>query len=131
MSGSDQRLLLDTNAIIALLRGHQGLLDATIQAEWIGASVVSYIEFLAYPNISSDDRTIFEQFMSRVSVIDLTYANTNMINAILAMRHRHRAKLPDAIVAAAAIVQRATLITQDTRLLTLNGMIENLSVVEF
>jgi len=41
-----ERYLLDTNAIIALLQGNQQLIQLLQDAEWIGISIISQIEFL-------------------------------------------------------------------------------------
>jgi predicted nucleic acid-binding protein len=54
MSGG--RYLLDTNAIVCLLRGDQALHQRLRRAEWVGISVLSQIEFLAFPNLSANDR---------------------------------------------------------------------------
>ncbi len=38
-----RRLFLDTNTVIALLRGDKYLLDMCEQSEWIGSSVITYL----------------------------------------------------------------------------------------
>jgi tRNA(fMet)-specific endonuclease VapC len=50
---SGKRLFLDTNAIISLLNYNEELLELTGRAEWIGVSIISYIEFLAFPGLSN------------------------------------------------------------------------------
>lgn len=120
MSGNlPDRLLLDTNAIIGILRGHSALLNRAAQAEWIGASVISYIEFLAFPDISPDDQALFKRFLSRIDVIDLAFSKPKLIDLAIYLRQMHRIKLPDAIIVAAAIDNDAILITNDQQLLTL------------
>ena len=42
------RYLLDTNAIVALLQGNLQLLQLLQNADWIGISIISQIEFLAF-----------------------------------------------------------------------------------
>lgn len=69
--------------------------------------------------------------MSRVNVVDLSYANAPMIDLILAIRRSQRIKLPDAIIAASAILHRASLITRDAQLLALNGTVADLQVAAF
>ena len=44
------RVLLDTNAIAALLQGNVSLVEILKSSEWIGISVISEIEFLANPD---------------------------------------------------------------------------------
>ncbi len=46
MNGS--RLFLDTNAVIALLRGDSNLLTRCREAEWVGVSIVSELELVAF-----------------------------------------------------------------------------------
>ncbi len=46
------RYLLDTNAIVALLQGHRLLTTELQKSEWIGISVISQLEFLAFQSLS-------------------------------------------------------------------------------
>ena len=57
MSGN--RYLLDTNAIIALLKGDSNLIQLLRDAEWIGISVISHIEFLAFSGLTKADKQLF------------------------------------------------------------------------
>ncbi|MEH2001896.1 MAG: hypothetical protein V7L00_24720 [Nostoc sp.] len=61
MSGS--RYLLDTNAIVALLQGNLQLLQFLQNSDWIGISIISQIEFLAFSGLSQGDRQLFQQFI--------------------------------------------------------------------
>jgi len=49
------RYILDTNAVISLLKGNNFLLNIAENAEWVGISIISYIEFLAFPELSDED----------------------------------------------------------------------------
>ncbi len=44
-----KRFLLDTNAIVSLLEGNTALVECVEEAEWVGISIISKIEFLAFP----------------------------------------------------------------------------------
>ncbi len=46
-----KRYLLDTNALVALLQGHEGLLRLTEQARWLGVSVINVLEFLGFDGL--------------------------------------------------------------------------------
>ncbi len=70
MSGN--RYVLDTNAIVALLQGNSQLIQLLQNADWIGVSVISEIEFLVFSGLSQDDRQLFQQFLQRVEVVGLT-----------------------------------------------------------
>jgi tRNA(fMet)-specific endonuclease VapC len=111
MSGN--RYVLDTNAIVALLQGNIQLIELLKDADWIGVSVISQIEFLVFPGLSQDDRHIFEQFLQRVEVLGLGAMDAVLIEKIIEIRQQHRLKLPDAVIAAMAIQNSASLVTTD------------------
>ncbi|MFB2838463.1 hypothetical protein [Floridanema evergladense] len=54
MSGN--RYVLDTNAIVALLQGNVQLVQLLQDANWIGISVISQIEFLVFSGLTEADR---------------------------------------------------------------------------
>ena len=114
------RYFLDTNALVALLQGHQGLIDAVESADWVGLSVVTVLEFLGFAGLSEADRELFDAFVKRVSVLDLAAGNTELIAKTLSLRTGRHLKLPDAIIAASAITSAAILLTNDQQLLKLS-----------
>ena len=73
-------------------------------------SIISQIEFLAFPNLTEADRR-FQQFIQRVEVIDLCSRDNLAIEQIIFIRQQYRSKLPDAIISATAIQNSATLIS--------------------
>ena len=111
MSGN--RYLLDTNAIVALLQGNLQLVQLLQQANWVGISVISQIEFLAFSGLTEQDRQLFQQFLQRVDVVGLSANNTRLIAEIVKIRQLYRLKLPDATIAAMAIHHSAILVTAD------------------
>jgi predicted nucleic acid-binding protein len=119
---SGERYLLDTNAIICLLRGDQALRQRLRRAEWVGISILSEIEFLAFPNLSASDRGIFQQFADSVDVVGLDRAERSLIDRVVSLRAQYRPKLPDAIIAATAIERAAILITDDRQIQKLPGV---------
>ena len=110
---SGERLLLDTNAVVALLQGDVGLVRLLRQAEWIGISVISRIEFLVFSGLTESDRRLFQQFLQRVEVVGLAADDTALTEQIIAVRQQYRLKLPDAVIAAMAIQKDAALVTAD------------------
>ncbi|CAC5340469.1 MULTISPECIES: type II toxin-antitoxin system VapC family toxin [Planktothrix] len=114
MSGN--RYVLDTNAIVALLQGNIQLIELLKDADWIGVSVISQIEFLVFPGLTQDDRQIFDQFLQRVEVMDLATIDIVLIDKIIEIRQQYRLKLPDAIITAMAIQNSASLVTADQEL---------------
>ncbi|MEL6880774.1 MAG: twitching motility protein PilT, partial [Cyanobacteria bacterium J06607_10] len=84
MSGN--RYLIDTNAIVVLLQGNNQLAQLLKQASWLGISVISQIEFLAFPKLSQADQQLFEAFLQRVEVIDLKSNDNVLISQIIEVR---------------------------------------------
>lgn len=111
MSGN--RYVLDTNAIVALLQGNLQLIELLKDAEWLGVSVISQIEFLVFPGLTQGDRQIFEQFLQRVEVLGLVAMDAVLIEKIIEIRQQYRLKLPDAVIAAMTIQNSASLVTAD------------------
>ncbi len=122
MSGKGKRFFLDTNAIVALLTGNKPLLNLLHNADCIATSVICAIEFLSFSGLSEADRTLFQKFLQRVDVFDLCAQDSELIERILAIRMHRQLKLPDAIIAATAAVQKCTLVTADERLLKTKGI---------
>jgi len=111
MSGN--RYLLDTNVIVALLQGNSQLVQLLQNADWIGIAIISQIEFLAFSGLTQSDRQLFQQFLQRVEVVGLVATDIALVEKIIEIRQQYRLKLPDAVVAAMAIQNLASLVTMD------------------
>ncbi|MBN8559566.1 type II toxin-antitoxin system VapC family toxin [Leptolyngbya boryana CZ1] len=111
MSGN--RYLLDTNAISALLKGEGQLVQLLQSADWVGISIISQIEFLAFVGLSRSDRKLFRQFLQRVEVVSLMASDTLLIQKTIEIRQQYRLKLPDALIAAMTLQNMASLVTGD------------------
>lgn len=125
------RYLLDTNALVALLQGHKGLLTLTDKAQWIGVSVINVLEFLGFDGLSESDRALFMELVSRLTVVDLNYGNTTLMQRVTDLRKTRTVKLPDAIVMASAALHDATVVTNDAVLLKLSATETNYTVQAF
>ena len=119
------RYLLDTNAVISLLAGNEGLATELASAQWIGISVITKLEFLAFSRLSEKDRCLFTSFLHRVNVMGLSETDDALHQSIIQKRRDLGLKLPDAIILATALAQDACLVTDDEGLLK----IENPSVM--
>lgn len=111
-----ERYLLDTNAIIALLQGNEQLAQLFQGAEWIGISIISQIEFLAFPALNEADRQAFNQFLQRVNVVWIESDQPELIDLTIQLRQQYRLRLPDALIAATAMQAGAILVTADVQL---------------
>ena len=112
MSGK-LRAVLDTNAVVSLLAGNRELALLLEQAEFIGISIVTYLEFLAFDGLTDADRDCFAAFCKRIHVVPLSIDDSGLLRQTLDLRSRHRLKLPDAIIGATALASKALLITND------------------
>lgn len=113
MNGN-RRFLLDTNAIVSLLAGNRKLSAQLAKAEYVGISVISYLEFPAFDALSDGDLACFESFCKRVDILSLSQDNPELIKLALDLRRNNHLKLPDAIIGATALTCNAILITNDS-----------------
>ena len=112
MSGNP-RYVQDTNAIVSLLAGNRTLAERLEAAEYVGISIISYLEFLAFDGLTDADRRSFARFCERVDVVSLSLDHGELLDKALELRSRHRLKLPDAIIGATAESKASRLITND------------------
>lgn len=116
-AGMGIKLLLDTNAVIALLKGDPQIVSKTQTAEEVLISIITVIEFLSYSELSKNDKNLFLIFTERVSVLDISFNDSLLIKKITELRIKYRIKLPDAIILAQSIITKSQLITVDETLL--------------
>ncbi len=107
-----EKFLIDTNVLIdfqmnVLSPKADEYIDSIINENFT-ISFVSYIEFLGYKNVIKP----MEDFVSLAEVIEI---NKIIIDQTILLRKSYRIKLPDAIIAATAIVSDHTLISRNTK----------------
>jgi len=112
------RYFLDTNAIIQLLKGNKQLLNILKNADYIAISIISRLEFLSFPGLSSHDKLLYENFEKCISVIDLSTKNIKLLNAIPSLKINSTLKLPDVIISTSADIYNCILVTADKKLLS-------------
>ncbi len=107
--------LLDTNTIIYYLQA--ALPDKAMQQlhnivdEQPLVSIITKIELLGFNGASTEQQTITETFINAAVIFNLDDA---VITQTIELRKQYRIKLPDAIIAATAIVYNLILITRNT-----------------
>ncbi len=109
----------DTNALIYLLNGNPCMtpyLDKSLVY-----SVISEMELLSYPGITESEENSIKSLLADCEEIALS---TEIKEKTIELRKKYRTKLPDAIVAASAIVKGLPLITADKGF----GQIEELNL---
>ncbi|MFT4092628.1 MAG: type II toxin-antitoxin system VapC family toxin [Niabella sp.] len=112
-----QEYLIDTNVLIDAqakrlpengLRFMAEIIDKNFTISFITyiISFITYIEFLGYKDPTKET----EDFIALADMIEM---NKNVINASINVRKSVSIKLPDAIIAATALVNDLTLITRN------------------
>lgn len=115
MSGTD--FLLDTNIVIGVLNRSPAAHDVArhlgIDAAGNAVSQITRMELLGFPRLTLDDETGIKTFLADCEILlidDRVEAET------IAIQRRTKLSLPDAIIAATAVVYGLTLVTLDQRL---------------
>jgi predicted nucleic acid-binding protein len=113
------RYLLDTNAIINLLK------DENSQFNFIGkkgvyfVSIITEIELLSFKNLTKEDETSIYKLLPEASVINI---DIDIKNKTIELKKKKKLKLPDALICATALVRKLTLVTEDKDLLNIPAL---------
>ena len=106
--------LLDTNAVLDFLKGEEKIIivfQTKIKDKPRFVSEITRMELLGYPDISSDEEAIINQFLSLVEILP---CDEIVVNRVIKLRRMSKKlKLPDAIIAATAIEYQLTLVSRD------------------
>ena len=108
-----KRYLLDTNAIVQLLKGNKELIAVLSAADFIGTSIVAEMEYLSFSGLSDADVALYQAFRGRIQVHDVPSADTVFTQLVVKARKEHGLKLPDAIIAGTAMANGLTILTAD------------------
>ena len=107
-----QKYLIDTNVLIdaQMNRLSDNGLDflAKVINENFIISFITLIEYLGYKNINKQT----EEFISLANVIEI---DKLIIQSCIDLRKNHKIKLPDAIIAATALVRGLILVTSNEK----------------
>lgn len=107
------KYLLDTNALIYL---QSGKLAHALPAGSYAYSVISEIELLSWPQLQPEHELVWRGLLAPLHRVDL---DASVRETAIRLRRRRRLKLPDAVVAASALILDATLLTNDQQLLAI------------
>ena len=106
---SGDRLLLDTNIILYLLNGDEVLADF-LQGIHVHISFITELELLSFQSFQTEEHLKIEQLLQQVTIIDFS---EDIKAAVKTIRSQQNIKLPDAIIAATAIVKNFSLLSAD------------------
>ncbi len=102
-------ICVDTNIILYTLAGRQDLADR-VKGRTVMLSVIAEIEALSFPGLDEKERKRISAYVARCTVIGL---GDRVKQETIRLRSQLKLKLPDAIIAATAMVLDATLLTAD------------------
>jgi predicted nucleic acid-binding protein len=106
MSGNSY--LLDTNILVYALKGLQSVMPYFDEDCYL--SVITEIEVAGVPGLSKKDLSIRQSALDYCTIIPLT---SSIKNEAIRLKQEFKVKLPDAVIAATALVEGYTLITAD------------------
>lgn len=112
-----KKFLLDTNVAIYFLKnslleiGKSFLLTA-IQANEVEISFITKVELMAYPSITPAEELAAQTFLSFFNIVTI---DTSIIDKTILIRKEAKIKLPDAIIAATALVNNLQLISSNVQ----------------
>ncbi|TVQ06677.1 MAG: type II toxin-antitoxin system VapC family toxin [Bacteroidetes bacterium] len=111
-----QKYLIDTNVAIeyigeALPAKAIAMLDGIIDEQFY-ISVINKIELLGFAGITEYEELKFQEFIHAGDVLDL---DEDIANKTIEFRKKYKTKLPDAIIAATALVNGLAIITRNTK----------------
>ena len=110
------RWLLDTKLLIDAFAGRSDSVRAitsarTASLEWIGYSSITRLEVLRFPGLNGADEIGLRNLLAQLSEAPIDDA---VIERAIKIRKSVRMKIPDAVVAATALVYEANLVTRNT-----------------
>lgn len=107
--------LLDTNTVIDFFNAKLPMAGKSflMSIDETKISVITRIELFSSAKIPIDERVRLEAFVKQTKVYDTL--NIDIINQTILIRQTHKTKLPDAIIAATALVHNLTIISRNTK----------------
>lgn len=102
-------MLVDTNIILYLIDGNTAVSEA-LQGRSIAVSVITEMEVLSYHGLQKNQESAIKAMFSEMLVMEM---NPVIKEKAIEFRRNARLKLPDAIIAATAVVVGVPLFTAD------------------
>jgi len=108
--------VLDTNVLILLATGK---LATQLPPQTYLVSVISKIEMLAFPRITAQEERALLDLIQDLTIVGL---DDDVVAQAIQLKRATSLRLPDAIIAATAIVAQAELMTMDKGFLNVPGL---------
>ena len=111
-----KKVLIDTNIAIGYIGNSLNIqvmdkLDKIFDEEY-HISVINKIELLGFPNLNKNEE---EKFKLLINHSIIHHIDNKIIEETIAIRKKHKIKLPDALIAATCLVNDLAILTLNTK----------------
>ena len=106
--------LFDTNVWIDAIAGRlpaDTFLKFVVQAEWVGYSAITRLELFGFPDLTKPEEEKLAELLKHFVEVGV---DSSTVDKAITIRKATRIKVPDAIIAATAIIKECSLITRNT-----------------
>jgi toxin FitB len=104
--------LLDTNIIIYSALPQFEYLQSLVLNPYNAVSTITYVESLGYHKLSVNDRIYLESVFQRIHILEV---DKQVAEKAIELRQTSKMDLPDAIIAATALIYNVELITVNVK----------------
>ncbi len=105
------KFLLDSNILIYLSKNILEAKTFTKREDIPHISIITYMEIMGHCYKNIQEEKFMKQFCVSTYIFSL---NDEIVNKVIALKNKHKIKLPDAIIAATAIESKLKLVTRNT-----------------
>jgi predicted nucleic acid-binding protein len=110
MSGTE--LLIDSNILIYLSKRQLNLTSFSKPGDHLSISIITYMEVLGFPFKEQKEEELVKSICDSLDVI---YIDQAIAKEVVHLRKVNKIKLPDAIIAATALVNNLKLVTRNSK----------------
>jgi len=106
--------LFDTNVWIDAIAGRlpaDTFLKFVVQAEWVGYSAITRLELFGFPDLTKPEEEKLAELLKHFVEVGV---DSSTVDKAITIRKATRIKVPDAIIAATAIIKECSLVTRNT-----------------
>src|SRR4029453_6543530 len=111
MAATELNALLDSDILLDFLDGYASAAREIARSHELCISVISWMEFMAGARTEADE-DIRRAFLAHFRVVPLA---PRVAEETVALRRKHRLKLPDAIIWASAITENCLLVSRNKK----------------
>ena len=116
----EQVVVIDTNVISRYFNNSlDSNLVSILETSSFKISVITRIELLSWDKYNSKQLEVLTDFVSNCNIV---YLDDNIVVKTIELRRKYKLKIPDAIIAASALLSNATLISLDNDFKNVKGL---------